>query len=346
MLNGIFFVCLSLSLCAVGSSLSCRWMQQKFKQFSKNSVDIIDTMANNSTNTTEDAGVGFPHHVYNQASKASAEDKLHFIVQILEEMVSLFEKDTSKSSWEENTEENFLQVVTRQEKGLRSCIGTHKKENTKLHMYFRRLSSHILKTMDHSAEAWELIRKEMKTHLVRADLLASSLLINSVACVVISVFVFSPTVPCVLCQFLIVLHVSSPANNSTNTTEGAGVDFPNHLYNIVSKASAEDKLSFTVQILEEMVVLFDEDKNNASWVKNTEENFLQIVTQLADGLRSCIGNHSHKKKNRKIQMYFKRLTSHVLEPMDHSAEAWELIRREMKTHLVRADLLASSLLTN
>ncbi|XP_063749285.1 interferon a3-like [Eleginops maclovinus] len=180
MLNGIFFVCLSLSLCAAGSSVSCKWMQHKFQQFSKNSLDLIDSMANNSTNTTEGAGVDFPNHLYNVASKASAEDKLRFTVQILEEMVVLFDEDKNNASWVKNTEENFLQIVTQLADGLRSCIGnhSHKKKNRKIQMYFKRLTSHVLEPKDHSAEAWELIRREMKTHLVRADLLASSLLTN------------------------------------------------------------------------------------------------------------------------------------------------------------------------
>ncbi|XP_033975680.1 interferon a3-like [Trematomus bernacchii] len=183
MLNGMFFVCLSLSLWTSASSLSCRWMQHKFQQFSKNSLVLIDSMGNNSTNTTNttvDARVGFPNHLYNQASKASAEDKLSFTVQILEEMVVLFEEDNSKASWEEIREENFLQVVTQVADGLRSCIGSHsyKRKNKKIQMYFKRLSSHVLEQMDNSAQAWELIRKEMKTHLVRADLLCSSLLTN------------------------------------------------------------------------------------------------------------------------------------------------------------------------
>ncbi|KAF3853881.1 hypothetical protein F7725_014569, partial [Dissostichus mawsoni] len=245
MLKGMFFVCLSLSLWTAGSSLSCRWMQHKFQQFSKNSLDLIDTMANNSTNTTVDAGVGFPYRLYKKAFHASAEDRLHFLVQILKEMVVLFEEDTSKASWEENTEE----TSSSRNKAF-AHIGTHKKENRNLHRYFQRLSSHVLKKMDHSAEAWELIRNKMKSHL------------------------------------------------------------------------AEDKLSFTVQILEEMVVLFEEDNSKASWEEIREENFLQVI-----------GSHSHKRKNKKIQMYFKRLSSHVLEQMDNSAEAWELIRKEMKTHL-------------
>ncbi|MED6253370.1 hypothetical protein ATANTOWER_027769, partial [Ataeniobius toweri] len=54
--------------------------------------------------------------------------------------------------------------------------GHMKKKNTKLHLYFKRLSNEILKKMGHSAEAWELIRKEIKDHLIRADHLVSSLL--------------------------------------------------------------------------------------------------------------------------------------------------------------------------
>ncbi|XP_070783080.1 interferon a3-like [Enoplosus armatus] len=180
MLNRILFVCLLLSLYSAGSSLSCRWMDHKFRQHSETFLDLLDTMANNSTNTTEEVNdaAAFPNDLYSQAAKAPAEDKLGFTVQVLEETAALFEEDHSSASWEENTVENFLSVVTRQADGLRSCIGSHghKKKNKKLHMYFKRLSSLVLEQMGHSAEAWELIRKEIKAHLKRADQLVSSLL--------------------------------------------------------------------------------------------------------------------------------------------------------------------------
>ncbi|KAF3704169.1 Interferon a3 [Channa argus] len=214
MLHRVFFVCLFLALCSAASSLSCNWMDHKFRQFSKNSLDLIDTMANNSTSTTggaeEDDTVTFPSDLYSQA-RASAEDKLGFTVQVLEEVVRLFEADHSSASWQESTVENFLNIVTRQAEGLRSCIGAHihTKKNKKLHMYFKRLSHHVLENkasfsidlsndnthihlviiigliiehqinsslQGHSAEAWELIRKEIKTHLLRTDQLVSSLL--------------------------------------------------------------------------------------------------------------------------------------------------------------------------
>ncbi|XP_071319422.1 interferon a3-like isoform X1 [Trachinotus anak] len=215
MLTRTFFVCLFVGLYSAGSSLSCRWMDHKFRQYSENSLALVETMVSellcslfkvtelsqlcllqymmcvfvcvmqvsNSTNSTEGEvqdTVAFPNDLYSQASKASAEDKVVFTVQALDEMAALFEEDYSSASFEEKTVKDFLSVVTQQADGLRSCIESHShnKKNKKLHMYFKRLSSHVLKGMRHSAESWELIRKEIKTHLMRADQLVSSLLTN------------------------------------------------------------------------------------------------------------------------------------------------------------------------
>lgn len=115
--------------------------------------------------------------------------------------------------------------------------------------------------------------------------------------------------------------------------------FPNKLYNQASKASvspprtcrqeamidlcgmfllnlilllqAEDKVAFTVQLLSETAALFEEDHSSASWEENTMENFVSVITQQADGLRSCVRH----KKNKKLQVYFKRLSRHVLKNM-------------------------------
>ncbi|XP_029132646.2 interferon a3-like [Labrus bergylta] len=181
MLGRILCVCVFLGVFSAGSPLSCKWMDHKFRQFSKTSLDLLDTMAHNSTNSTEDAEVkhtvSFPHELYSQADKAAAADKLSFTVQVLNEMETLLNKNHSSASWEEKTVDSFLGVVSRQADGLHSCIRSHghKKHNKKLHMSFKRLS-HVLEQMGHSAEAWELIRKEIKTHLMRADLLITSLL--------------------------------------------------------------------------------------------------------------------------------------------------------------------------
>ncbi|XP_063338185.1 interferon a3-like [Pelmatolapia mariae] len=182
MINRVFFACLFLGLVTAGSSLSCKWMDQKFRQHNEETLNLLDTMANNSTNITEvEVTVPFPNHLYHQVSKSSAKDKLAFTVQILEEVAALFEEDHSSASWEDSTVRNFLNIVNKQAEELHSCIGSHshKKKNSQLYfktkMYFKRLSDDVLKKKGHSAEAWEVIRKETKAHLMRAEPLASSL---------------------------------------------------------------------------------------------------------------------------------------------------------------------------
>uniref|UniRef100_A0A669CWQ0 Uncharacterized protein n=1 Tax=Oreochromis niloticus TaxID=8128 RepID=A0A669CWQ0_ORENI len=179
MLNRILFACLFLALSTEGSSLSCRWMDHKFRQHNEETLNLLDTMvsAKNVTNTTEvEVTVAFPNHLYRQA--VAAEDKLAFTVQVLEEVAVLFEEDHSSASWEDGTVRNFLNIVNKQAEELHSCVSSLSRKTTKLHMYFKRLSHHILKEMGHSAEAWEVIRKETKAHQMRAEQLASSLLSN------------------------------------------------------------------------------------------------------------------------------------------------------------------------
>ncbi|XP_008312229.1 interferon a3-like [Cynoglossus semilaevis] len=182
MISRVLLVCLFLGVCSGVSTLSCRWLDHKFKVFSENSLKLFQSLTNNSTNTTEDAAleetVAFPDDLYSQADKDSAEVKLGFTAQVLEEMVDLLHEDHSATSWEERTLKNFFNLVSQQINHLRSCIGehSHKKKNKKLQLYFKRLSCHILERQGHSAEAWELVRTEMEYHLTRADLLVSSLL--------------------------------------------------------------------------------------------------------------------------------------------------------------------------
>ena len=51
---------------------------------------------------------------------------------------------------------------------------------------------------------------------------------------------------------------------------------------------AGERLGFMVQILEQTAVLFQEVHNSTSWEEKTVEDFLNVVTQQADGLSSCV----------------------------------------------------------
>ncbi|XP_047232400.1 interferon a3-like [Girardinichthys multiradiatus] len=176
MLSRIFFACVFLCLCCACSPLSCRWMDHKFRQYSENSLNLLDMMAYHYVN--QDAGVNsvpFPHQLYNQAYRASAEGRFAFTIQILKEVCALFEEDDSSSSWQEITVEHFLNVVNKQADELQLCVGNENRPNRRLQAYFKRLSRTVFEQLGHSAEAWELIRREIKVHLLRVDHLVSSL---------------------------------------------------------------------------------------------------------------------------------------------------------------------------
>uniref|UniRef100_H2RYL6 Uncharacterized protein n=1 Tax=Takifugu rubripes TaxID=31033 RepID=H2RYL6_TAKRU len=162
-------VCLSLCVYSQGSPLGCRWLDAKFRQYSHKSLELLDTMVNNSTNSSVEPEemVIFPQELYRQTFNASAEDKLALAAQIMNETVALLMEDHSGASWDEKQVENLVNVLTQQAETFPiRCV----------ERYFNRLSNHILKKMDYSAAAWELIREEIETLLMQTHLLVSTLL--------------------------------------------------------------------------------------------------------------------------------------------------------------------------
>uniref|UniRef100_A0A669BDY9 Interferon a3-like n=1 Tax=Oreochromis niloticus TaxID=8128 RepID=A0A669BDY9_ORENI len=101
------------------------------------------------------------------------EDKLAFVVQILKEVFDLFEKNRSSAPWEENTVENFLNIVNKQAEKLHSCVGSH--SNTTQLTHFKGLSNETLKDNGYSAEAWEEIRNITQAHLRQCEFLVETL---------------------------------------------------------------------------------------------------------------------------------------------------------------------------
>uniref|UniRef100_A0A3P9BFE9 Uncharacterized protein n=1 Tax=Maylandia zebra TaxID=106582 RepID=A0A3P9BFE9_9CICH len=154
MTNAVFFYCPNERFNYLNgkSPNTCKWMDHKFRQHNEETLNLLDTMVSWRS-------LVFPNHLYRQVSISSAEDKLAFTVQVLEEVAALFEEDNSSASWEDSTVRNFLNIVNKQAEELHSCLSSLSKKNSQL--YFKRLSDDVL--------------KKKVPHLLRAEPLASSL---------------------------------------------------------------------------------------------------------------------------------------------------------------------------
>ncbi|KAK7919346.1 hypothetical protein WMY93_010630 [Mugilogobius chulae] len=193
-------------LFAAGSPLTCKWMDRDFQQYSERSLALLKIMKNNSTNSTDDAelddAVAFPNELYRHASKESRTERLSFVAHVLDEIMVLFEEDQTHAPWSSSAAEDFLNVISQQANGVRSCVSSsqsspkifashaavkkivlnsecclyfgqagigkhthHKKNQRKMTMYFKR---------SHSADAWELVRKEIRLHLYRVHRVATA----------------------------------------------------------------------------------------------------------------------------------------------------------------------------
>nr|XP_057934251.1 interferon phi 4 [Doryrhamphus excisus] len=166
---------------APAAASGCWWMDNRFNTYHEESLELLDQMAANATVDMENP-VAFPRHVYERAAKASAEDRLALVVQVLQEVEDLFDqKNTSSSLWDERTLDNFLNIVHEEKNNLQSCMDrmqqksrTSKAKNRKLGSYFKRLSRCLRDGKQDSTEAWEMIRKEVRMHLFQASQLIPS----------------------------------------------------------------------------------------------------------------------------------------------------------------------------
>uniref|UniRef100_A0A4W5K8V7 Uncharacterized protein n=1 Tax=Hucho hucho TaxID=62062 RepID=A0A4W5K8V7_9TELE len=149
-----------------------RWMDDhKFIQHSETLMNLLNIMGGEFT--TDSVDIPFPEDLYKQAEYLPTDDTVWFILQTLDKIAELFDGELD-SVWDEKKVEIFLNVLTSQSDGLQSCVTAQKKKNNNLQMYFKRLNNHVLKRMAYSAHAWELVRKEVRTHLLRLVLLGSA----------------------------------------------------------------------------------------------------------------------------------------------------------------------------
>ncbi|XP_059386167.1 interferon phi 4 [Carassius carassius] len=100
---------------------------------------------------------------------------------------------------------------------------------------------------------------------------------------------------------------------------------PYELINNHRRAEPEKQILFVIQALKEITVLFDDAV--VPWDAKKLEDFLNVMHEEIDGLRSC-GAYK-MKRNKKLHLYFERLrrmTGLNMEGRDHS---WEIVRKRI-----------------
>ncbi|XP_061763375.1 interferon a3-like [Nerophis ophidion] len=180
---------LLLGLAEAAPLPKCRWNYGKYYQ---TSLRFLDQMAANATEDVENP-LPFPKDQYELESKRSVKHRLTFVADLLQEVQDLFDhKNISSASWDETTLEHFLAVVYREKVDLQDCVSRNRilvhmarmeqlqpgsvknSKNQTLQKYFKELSRMVLEEKEYSAEAWEMIRTEVKLHLFRASQLIPS----------------------------------------------------------------------------------------------------------------------------------------------------------------------------
>ncbi|XP_073689560.1 interferon phi 1 [Garra rufa] len=125
------------------------------------------------------------------------------------------------------------------------------------------------------------------------------------------------------------------------------VPFPGPLYNFIDNAKVEDQVKFLVLTLDHIINLMDarEQMNSVHWNATTVEYFLKVLHRQSSELKECVAQYqkpSHKESYElRIKRHFKALRK-ILKKDKYSAPAWEKIRRAVKSHLQRMDIIANN----
>ncbi|XP_036408787.1 interferon phi 1 [Megalops cyprinoides] len=159
-------------LCSVQSLSGCLWIQHGFRHASRESLSLLDQMGGDFTE--DRVPVPFPNRLYRSVSKAQVEDKLTFLSETFDQIIQLFNGKLDAVAWNKQKLDHFLAVLDRQSRELKKCVPSSRKYKQSLTRYFRKLKKDVLKQRNFDSSSWELVRKEVRRHLLRLDLMSAT----------------------------------------------------------------------------------------------------------------------------------------------------------------------------
>ncbi|XP_051523389.1 interferon a3-like [Myxocyprinus asiaticus] len=101
---------------------------------------------------------------------------------------------------------------------------------------------------------------------------------------------------------------------------------PYEMINNHRSAEPEKQILFAIQILVEITGLF-EDAEDAPWDDKKMEDFLNVVHEEINGLRSC--GDFKIKRNKKLHLYFERLIRMTQLKTENVGKSWEIVRKRV-----------------
>ncbi|XP_028843279.1 interferon phi 1 isoform X3 [Denticeps clupeoides] len=154
-----------------GACAACRWLQ-RYHVLSAACVRSLGDMGGQFS--TESLLIHT--NLYMAAHNATYEEKVEFLYESSCQILHLFRTNQKAASgmWNNTELNNFLEVLYRQSSSLKECVYLSKKTSPmrkKVKRYFKKLMAHI-----QSKNAWELMRKVVKDHLLTLDLLVKLML--------------------------------------------------------------------------------------------------------------------------------------------------------------------------
>nr|AOR08324.1 IFNa2 [triploid Carassius auratus red var. x (Carassius auratus x Cyprinus carpio)] len=164
----VIFVTL-LSQCS-----ACRWLG-RYRMVNADSLTLIEKMGGHPGTVK----VRFPGHLYNLIGDAKVEDQVRFLVLTLDQIINLMDSKEHMNPEQWKLVEYFLKDLHRQSSELKECVAQYQKPSH-MESYEKKITRHFrtlkksLKKEKYSSHAWEQIRRAVKTHLQRMEIIANN----------------------------------------------------------------------------------------------------------------------------------------------------------------------------
>nr|CCV17400.1 type I interferon b4 [Oncorhynchus mykiss] len=164
-------ICLTLFCQGTAVSKPCRWTQFRLGKLNDVSIDLLSDMGGIFPLMCAEENVEqmFPEDLY---KNTEGEDVSVVALEAMRYVDQLYNNSLTSVTWNKIKLNMFQNVIYRQVQNLELCVVGGVWESSgdggsvTLKTYFNKLNT-VLKEKEHSACAWEIVRKEIRENLVQ-----------------------------------------------------------------------------------------------------------------------------------------------------------------------------------